>query len=204
MMMAGFCLSGLAALIYEIVWTRVLSLVMGSTVYALSTMLATIMAGLAIGGVWGGRLADRTGRHLALFAFFELIIGVMGILSVPLMLALLPFYQHLYAIVGQQEILFLAVQVLSCAMLMIIPTTLMGATFPLVSRYITEHRDETGREVGTAFSVNTIGAVCGSLSAGFFLIPIIGVKGAAFLAGGVNVVIALGIVSALKISRPRR
>ena len=80
----AFQLSGAAALIYEVTWTRALALVLGSTTYAVSTMLATFMSGLALGAALGGKLADRSDRLLFHFGLCELGIGLTGLVSVPL------------------------------------------------------------------------------------------------------------------------
>ncbi len=80
----AFGLSGAAALIYEVTWTRALSLIFGSTTYALSTMLSTFMAGLALGGYLGGLLADRRKNLLMLFGLMELGIGIFGLVTIPL------------------------------------------------------------------------------------------------------------------------
>ncbi len=90
--------------------------------------------------------------------------------------------------------MYFAVQFLLCAGIMLIPTTLMGATFPVVSRRITDVIDEMGRGVGKAYSVNTFGAILGSFSAGFILIPLVGVKMATIIAASLNVIAALTVI----------
>lgn len=91
-LLSAFALSGAAALVYEVVWTRSLALTLGSTTYAVSTMLATFMGGLALGAIWGGRRADRGGDLLGAFAFCELGIGIAGMLSVPVIYHLPALY----------------------------------------------------------------------------------------------------------------
>ena len=183
--------SGAAALIYEVVWSRAMSLVLGSTVYALSTMLATFMAGLAAGGFLGGWLGDRMNPVKAL-GFCEIGIGIGGVASIPIIYSLPGLYAKMYQSLHLNPPLFFTVQIALCALVMFWPALLMGATFPLVTKSITAELSEVGRKIGLAYGTNTLGAVIGSLSAGFFLIPVLGIKGATFLPASINVV--LGII----------
>lgn len=206
----AFFVSGAAALIYEVIWTRALSLVLGSTVYAMSTMLSTFMAGLAIGSYCGGKLSDRDGNLLFFFAVCELGIGVCGLASIPLIYRLPAVYLHIYREFHLYPPVYFTVQILLCAAVMLVPTTLMGATFPLVSRRITVSLAEMGKKVGDAYSVNTVGAVIGSLAVGFFLIPTFGIKGASVFAASLNLLIGVtmlliarkGMVKALLTALP--
>lgn len=194
LLLGAFALSGAAALIYEVTWTRALSLVIGSTTYALSTMLATFMGGLALGGALGGRLADRGKNLVAAFAACELGIGLAGVLSLPLIYALPRVYLALYQQFHLYPRLFFTLQILLCAAVMVVPTFLMGATFPIVSRAVSRGVEQIGRDVGAAYSLNTVGAVAGSLSAGFLLVPWLGLTGTAMVAGGLNLCVGLTLL----------
>jgi spermidine synthase len=198
--LAAFLVSGAAALIYEVAWTRALSLVLGSTVYALSTMLATFMAGLAIGAWLGGKLADRSTRRLMWFGVCELGVALFGLLSVPMIYSLPQAYLWVYRSLHLSPGLFFSAQIVLCAAVMLVPTMLMGATFPLVARSITSDLSELGRKVGDAYSFNTVGAVIGSLSVGFVLIPRLGVHGAAVTAAGLNLVVAVVMLWLARVS----
>ena len=193
--LAAFAVSGASALIYEVVWTRTISLVLGSTVYAISTMLATFMAGLAIGSFFGGKVSDRRSDHMFLFALCELTIGLCGMVSVPLIYQMPALYLPIYRAFHLQPQLFFLLQACLCAMVMLVPTILMGATFPIVSRHVTSGLERLGEGVGSAYFVNTIGAVIGSMGAGFVLIPMLGVKGATFTAAGLNLLAGIVLVS---------
>ncbi len=92
LLLFSFLLSGLSALIYEVTWTRALSLILGSTVYSLSTMLATFMLGLAAGSFLGGRLADRNRNLFLIYGISEVFIGLSGLISIPLIYNLPPFF----------------------------------------------------------------------------------------------------------------
>jgi spermidine synthase len=194
LLLLAFCLSGAAALIYEVVWTRALSFVLGSTVYSLSILLATFMAGLALGAYAGGKVADRGGNLLLYFALFELGIGLFGLVTVPLIYGMPLLYWKMHqALHMSARVYFVSVFALSSA-IMLVPTTLMGATFPVVSRRITKGMEEMGRKVGDAYSMNTLGAIGGSLLAGFVLVPALGIKWASFTGAILNLSVGLSIL----------
>lgn len=194
----AFGLSGAAALIYEVAWTRSISLILGSTTYALSTMLSTFMAGLAIGAYIGGRLADRQKNLLMLFGLMELGIGIFGLITIPLINSLPPIYFKVYKAFHLSSPAFFFFQFLLCAGIMLIPTTLMGATFPIVSRKITADMEEMGRSVGKAYSFNTLGAILGSFAAGFILIPFVGVRAATIVAACLNIAVSISMLALSK------
>lgn len=190
----AFGLSGASALIFEVVWTRTLSTVMGSSTYALSTMLAAFMAGLSVGGGLGAVASRKVKDPVRAFALCELGIGVAGLVVAPLMRSLTPLYISSYYAFHESFTAFYAVQFIIAFLLMGVPTTLMGMTFPLTVRLFTEWRGEPGRQAGRLYAINTFGGIIGSLGAGFMLIPLIGVTKTAVIAGVLNVVNALAIL----------
>ena len=193
--LAGFAVSGAAALAYEVVWTRALSVVLGSTTHALSSMLATFMLGLAIGGFTGGRLADRTRRPLAWLGAVEIGIALLGVASLVLIRAMPAAYLSAYRTFHLSAGAFYSAQIALCSLVMLGPTVLMGMTFPLVSRAMVGTLDEVGSGVGKAYGANTIGAVAGSLLAGFVLVPALGLRGTTFAAAAGN--LAVGVAFTL-------
>lgn len=193
--LCAFAFSGAAALIYEVAWTRALALVMGSTTYALSTMLGTFMAGLALGAFLGGRLADRGRNLLMIFGLLELGIGIFGLVTIPLINSLPPLYFKVYKEFHLSPSAYFFFQFLMCAGIMLVPTTLMGATFPVVIKRVTTGMDELGRWVGGAYSFNTFGAILGSFSAGFLLIPVFGVRTATIIAAVLNIAVAVTMIA---------
>lgn len=195
LILTAFFASGAAALIYEVIWTRVLSLVLGSTVYAMSTMLSTFMAGLALGSYLGGKISDRSDRLIFFFGICEVAIGIFGVASIPLITMLPPVYLSIYRQFHLSPPLFFTAQIALCAMVMLPPTILMGATFPLVSRKITVNLAEMGSRVGNAYGANTVGAVLGSLLVGFLLIPKFGIKGASYVAAVLNLLTGIGMIT---------
>lgn len=187
----AFGASGAAALVFEVTWTRTLSTVMGSSTYALSTMLAAFMAGLSAGGLIGSWLAERTRNLVVAFALCELGIGVLGFAINPAIRSLTPLYITSYYSFHESFVGFSVVQFLIAFLVMGLPTTLMGITFPLVVKLFAEWRGAPGREAGRLYAVNTLGGILGSLSAGFLLIPLVGVGRAASLAASLDVVNAV-------------
>jgi spermidine synthase len=190
LVVVAFAFSGAAALMYEVLWTRELSLVFGSTVYAVSMMLAAFMSGLSLGAWLGGKWADRTDNLIALFAKLEFGIAVFGLLSLPLVQILPSVYFYIYDAVRPGFLMFFIFQMMLSFLIMLVPTTFMGATFPVVSKINTVALDELGTDVGNVYSVNTLGSIAGSLLAGFMLIPLIGVQATTFVAASINLIVS--------------
>ncbi len=185
-----FFLSGATGLVYEVVWTRMLTLVFGHTIYAVSTVLTAFMAGLALGSWLSGRLADRLRRPLRSYALLELAIGLYALL-IPLLLGRLDFvFRPIYSHVHGSFYLFSMIRFAACFLVLVLPTTLMGATLPLLSRIVAPAAGTLGKRLGALYSVNTLGAVLGCAATGFVLIRVLGVRETIAAAAGLNVLIA--------------
>ena len=175
-LLAIFLLSGIAGLVYEVVWTRQLVLVFGNTTQAISAILTGFFAGMAVGSVLGGRLADRVKSPLRLYGALELVLVVV-VLVTPLTFT---GARELYR--GAFESLENAPQTLAfirfgLAVLALSPATIMmGATLPALSRHLVRDHRELGTEFGSLYTVNTIGAVIGTLAAGLVLIEVLGLS----------------------------
>ena len=189
---ALFFLSGLTSLIYEVIWSRQFGLVFGVTTYAVSTVLSAFFAGLAIGSYIAGRLIDRTRRHpLFIYGIMEGGIGVYALL-LPLLLRLLEAsYPAFYSSVGQSFALFTLFRFLASFVVLVIPTTLMGATLPVLSKLMVDRENVLGLNVGRLYAINTTGAVVGSFTAGFLLIARFGIPHTILLAAAGNFLLAL-------------
>lgn len=182
-----FFVSGASALMYEVVWFRSLSLVFGSSAYAVSTMLTSFMAGLALGGMLGGKVADSERDKLSVLSKLLFCTGIFGILT-SLSFHYLPFvYYRIHVNFHQSFYPFLFFQFIMCFLVLIIPTTLMGMTFPVVARLVADDMKKLGSNIGNVYSINNLGAICGSFLAGFLLIPTIGMKNTAILSALLNV-----------------
>jgi spermidine synthase len=177
-----FLVSGASGLIYEVIWTRVLLTVFGATIYAVSTVLAAFMGGLALGSLFGGRLADRVRRPLFCYGVLELAIAGTAV-AVPGMLGLFdPLYRAVYASGSASFLALSLLRFVFCFAVLLIPTTCMGATLPLLSRFLVRRGDGLGGRIGALYTVNTTGAVVGTFLAGFVLIERFGVHHTILLA----------------------
>jgi spermidine synthase len=171
-----FVLSGASGLIYQISWVRLLSLTFGVTIYAISIVVAAFMGGLALGSLLGGRLADRVQRPILCYAAVEVLVAGMGLLS-PLALSWVQSaYVALYPRDAQEAALgIIALRFALAAMVLLIPTTLMGATLPLMVKGSLSMGRNIGGRVSWLYASNTTGAIFGTIGAGFFLIGALGI-----------------------------
>jgi len=172
--LAIFVLSGSAGLVYEVVWARQLVLVFGNTTQAVSTILTGFFAGLAIGSVIGGRIADRSRSALRLYGLLELAL-VAVVLLTPLLFQLvrLAYQAGFDSLEGSPTALTLLR--FGLALVSLAPATvLMGATLPSLSRYLARRRDDLGAAFGRLYMANTVGAIVGTLVAGLVAIEVLG------------------------------
>jgi len=185
-----FFLSGMTSLIYEVIWVRKFGLVFGVTTYAVSTVLSAFFAGLALGSFIAGRIIDRTRLHpLVVYGVIEGAIGVYALL-LPLLLNLVETsYPTVYSQVGENFSLFTLFRFLISFVVLAVPTTLMGATLPVLSKLMVDRENILGLSVGRLYAVNTFGAVTGTFCAGFLLIPTIGIASTTLMAALGNFVL---------------
>ncbi len=186
-----FLLSGFAALIYQVVWVRMLGLVFGVTSFAVATVLSAFMAGLALGSFYGGKFIDKRTNPLPVFSCLQIGIAVFALLFPVLVSGLTDLYVFIYRLWGTSFYLFSLLRFAIAFLLLLIPTTLMGATLPVVAKFYVRTRNELGSDVGALYSVNNWGAVLGALAAGFVLIETLGVRETSQLAAAISVAIGL-------------
>jgi spermidine synthase len=181
-----FFFSGGSALVYEVVWGRMLTLVFGGTAFAISTVLAAFMGGLALGSYLFGRLIDRRGHPLFVYGLLEAGIGVWALL-LPRLLGLLDSaYASLYSGLNPSFYTLSLIRFLLTFVVILVPTTMMGGTLPVLMRLLTSTGALVGRTSAFLYFANTAGAVAGSFLAGFILIPVFGIAGTIHLAVLVN------------------
>ncbi|MBC8076579.1 MAG: fused MFS/spermidine synthase, partial [Chloroflexales bacterium] len=205
LVLAGFALSGFAALGYQVVWTRLLAIFTMNAVFSFAIMLTVFLAGLALGGWLLSTGVNRVQRPLALFGGFELAIGLSGVL-VLYVFARLPTLLEAFTVADTFGNLVYS-EFFAAAVTLFIPTVLMGATFPLAARiYGAEsgerkaqsstpeatpeeatQRQAVGQRIGRLYGLNTLGAMLGSCVAGFVLIPLVGLQWSALLLALVNI-----------------
>jgi len=189
---ALFYFSGVAGLIYQVLWLRRLSLIFGVTVYAASTVLAAFMAGLALGSVLSGWVLRRRYSPLVAFGVAEVLVGVTGMASPFLLDAAAAIYAGLYQ-VAPDSLGALTMARLVCSFaILAVPTAMMGMTLPLLSAALDVPGRSSGSSVSLLYAVNTIGAVSGTLLTGLVLIPAIGIQRAFLLAAVTNVLVGFG------------
>lgn len=186
-----FFFSGVCALIYQITWTRRLTLIFGNTVYSVSTVLAAFMGGLALGSALLGRFVDSRRDPLRIYGLLEIGIGATALL-IPLALsAANPAYQFLYSKIGFSSYLMNLVRFIINAGILIIPTTLMGATLPVMSKVIVRRIEKRGIGIGSLYSTNTLGAMVGCFLAGFVLLGYLGITRSEQAAAAINICVGL-------------
>lgn len=203
--MAGlFFLSGACGLIYEMAWTRMLTVVAGGATRALTAVLVAYMSGLALGSFLAGRWVDRRGlRPVLAYGVLEGGIGVCALVLSAVIPALVPVLKLGRSLFGEQSLLFDLYRFAVSALALVVPTTLMGATFPVLFRGLLGRRERFGFTSGLLYVSNTLGAVAGSLGSAFFLIPALGFRAATWAAAAVNFFLCF-LVLAFRSLRERR
>lgn len=182
-----FC-SGATALIYEVIWSKYLALMFGSTIQAQTVVLAVFMGGLALGNRWIGSRSDLLQKPLAAYGCIEVLIGLYVFFFNPLY----SISDQIFVSVGSKAFengaVLLALKGLLSIALLFLPTVLMGGTLPLLAAWLHKESDEPGRRSARFYSVNSLGAVIGVLLTGFVLMPALGVRGAM---GGLAILLSL-------------
>jgi spermidine synthase len=183
--------SGLAALVLELQWGRQLALVFGGAHAAVAAVLTAFMLGLGVGSFLGGRIADRVARPALVVAGIELGLVAAGpLLSLALVhlptaaAALLP------GAAGADDPVFSLARLALALALLALPTTLMGATFPIMLRALGSDLPRLHRGIGRIYAANTIGGVVGVLAAGFWVLPEAGIHGSVAVAATSNLIAA--------------
>ncbi|MGB7769690.1 MAG: fused MFS/spermidine synthase [Verrucomicrobiia bacterium] len=196
---ACFFLSGATSLVYEVLWSREFVTVFGNSSYAISIVLCAYMAGLGLGGLAGGRLADGMKRRTMFFGGFQALIAVWA-LAVPFLLARLRgMTPDLSAWLSDSLLVSTLIRFTLSFAILLVPCFLMGATFPLLARAVTRSDQLIGRRIGALYCWNTLGAAFGCLAAGFWMIDTLGLRLTNLTAVGVNVAVA---VAAFALSGP--
>lgn len=193
--LALFLASGFAGLVYEVLWTRMLTYVFGATLYAVSTVLAAYMGGLALGSFLFGRWVDRQRNPLRLYALLQVGIALSA-LAVPALLRMAdPIFRSLYQNGEPSFRTLTLIRLLLTLGVLLIPTTLMGATLPVLSKWYGRVRGRLGTSLGVLYAINTLGAVVGCYVTGFHGIAMLGVHGMMLAAIAVNAVVGVAALA---------
>jgi predicted membrane-bound spermidine synthase/tetratricopeptide (TPR) repeat protein len=189
-----FFISGVAGLIYEVVWARYLDLILGGTTYAHVMVLTAFMGGMAGGAWYFGKRADAFRRPIVTYAFLELAIGAWGLLFPLLFAAFSRIYLLLAGPLGTTGPGGIVNKLLFSVILLAPSTFMMGGTLPILVRAITSIPERVGRRVAGLYFINSLGAVGGALLAGFALIPGMGVRGTLYTAAALNLMAGGGLL----------
>jgi len=193
-----FFLSGAAGLVDQVAWAKALGLIFGHTAYAVATVLAVFMAGLAAGSAYLGSWGEGRREPIALYARIEFLVGATAGLSLAGLAGVRSLYIAAYPVLGGSRPLLLALRFVGAAAVLWIPTFLMGGTLPILVSGVVKGSSELGIRVSQLYSVNTLGAVGGTLIAGFVLLPACGLR--LTIACGVAMNFLAGLL-ALRISK---
>jgi spermidine synthase len=188
-----FFFSGACGLVYQIVWVRMLTHVFGTTATAVGVVLAAFMSGLALGSWLLGKAADRSPNPLRLYAILEVGIGLAALAVHFLLAQITPLYLALYEISGHSEATLAAARFILAFGLVMLPTFLMGATLPVLARFIVRRLAMVGADLSMLYAINTIGAVAGVLACGFYLIGTFGIHVTVYIAVVGN--LGLGLIA---------
>jgi len=186
-----FCASGFAALLYQVIWQRLLTLFSGADVFSATIIVAAFMGGLGIGTLVGGQVADRVSRRASLFLVgaAEIAVGVFGFYSTSL------YHDVLYARLGALDLGRETIAAVLFASLLW-PTFFMGASLPLLGRALADRIERAASAVGALYGINTLGAATGALVATWVLLPAYGLEGSLRIGAALNMACALVVLPA--------
>ncbi|HKC40171.1 MAG TPA: fused MFS/spermidine synthase [Gemmatimonadales bacterium] len=190
-----FFLSGATGLVYELLWVRVLYQSFGSTIQSVTTVVAAYMGGLGLGAWLFGRITDRSPRPAVLYGKLEIAIGAFGIIS-PLVLGLAHWiYLGTAGALGLGSAASVALRFGLAALVLLIPTTLMGGTLPVLTRALMgDDRGLLKPSLGRLYGLNTLGAMIGTALAGFVLIELVGVRASLWTTAAINLAIGAAAI----------
>jgi len=189
-----FFVSGLTGLTYELLWTRMITKIIGGAPFAVSIVLTVFMGGLGLGSYVASRTVDRVKEPMKLvrlYGLLELAIGGYCVVLPLLLMAFKPLYVVLYNRLFEHFMLYSFLTFVGCSLLLVAPVICMGATLPILCRFYVARLSHVGSHTGLLYGLNTIGAALGALLCGFWLIAWLGMQGTLLLAVLTNGVIGL-------------
>ncbi|MEE8524410.1 MAG: fused MFS/spermidine synthase [Thermoanaerobaculia bacterium] len=196
--------SGFCALVYQVAWLRLLRLIFGASTAATAAVLAVFMAGLGLGSLILGRRADSKPRPLVFYAHLEAGVAVAAALSPWLVTLARQLYFGSGGTAGLGPSAATALQLLLAALVLGIPTFLMGGTLPAAARAVEQVSDAGRRSVALLYGANTAGAVCGALVTTFFALELLGIRKTVWAASLLNLLVALAAYALAGSTRERR
>ena len=202
--LAGFFLSGISAMFYEVAWTRTLSMILGTTTFAFTTMLATFLTGIALGSALYG-VIRKIVSGVNLFLALQAVVMISVLFTIPLFEKLPLIFILLEDVWIDSWLDMQFLRFFMAAAIMLVPTLAMGALLPVVSQIFIKKTNHLGKRLGKAFGLNTLGNVIGAIVAGLFLVPAIGMQKTIMLGAGLNLIGSLCVIlSQHRVSLARR
>jgi spermidine synthase len=190
--------SGISGLIYEIVWLRMLARIMGVTIYATSTVVAAFMAGLALGSFLFGKFIDKRKNPLKIYATLEFMIGATALLVPIIFMISIPVYEYVYAFSGENQTLITVLRTLVCFLTLLLPTTIMGGTLPILTSWLVRRGILFGKSFSLLYGINTLGAVLGVFISGFISLELLGEYRTILIGVLLNFVVAISAYAIYK------
>jgi len=191
-LLVGVALAGFAGLAYEILWMRMLVFFLWGSVYAFSAMLTTFLVGLGLGSLVASNLVDRLDRADGVFGLLQACVGLTACLTIPIFVVVFPWLKETwtdFSLVAWGSPAHL--KFVKSFLVMILPTLLMGAAFPVAVRCYVQRLNNLGAEVGRLYAFNTLGAMGGAVCATFLLLPWLGAHRSILFVSALNAVAAL-------------
>ena len=198
LVLAAVGVSGAVSMMYEVGWIRLLTLVLGSSTYSFSLMLAAFILGLAVGSFLLS-FRKRTTGYALIFGLSETAVGLTVLLMLPFYVKLPFWFNQIAASLNREPATFGLYQFCTffmCALVMIVPTILQGITFPAAIKLLVPEIRRVGRRIGDAYAINTAGTLLGSVAAGFIGLPFLGIKGTLELAVALNSLVGIAVLFA--------
>jgi spermidine synthase len=186
-----FFVSGAAGLVYEVTWARSLGLVFGASHLAVTTVLAVYMGGQALGSALFGRAVDRTQRPLRLYGWIEVGVAISAFAFLGILRVYPVIYPPVARLAEGSGAWLTMVRIAFAVLAMIVPTTLMGGTLPVLTRFAAGEGVAGARHLASLYAVNTFGALTGTLLAGFLLLPALGVTVTLLVAAGASALVGV-------------
>lgn len=184
-----FFISGFTGLVYQVVWSREFLLIFGNTIYSVTTVVSVFMLGLTIGSLLFGYISDKIKRHIFLFSFLQVLIGIFSFLTI----FLFDFIRNVYVSMffGNYLVQYgVFIKFLLSTLVIILPTIFMGGTLPLLVKYFSQKK-EISKVTSLLYFINTLGSFFGTLITAYILIEVLGLKGSIILGSILNIAAGL-------------